>query len=99
MVKAGIFSNRRRFTQALADTNSMVFNCELQALATFLVDAYRCSCSNTNLKRPLANSTISPLWADYVFIGYGDRSCGRRRLFHIINHAIFKASFYGGGIY
>ena len=92
MVKAGIFL-MARFYPALADTNLWFLIVSLTGLATFLVGAY-VALFQHDLKGLLANSTISHLGLITLLLGMGTDLAAVAAIFHIINHAIFKASLF-----
>ncbi|BFM49804.1 monovalent cation/H+ antiporter subunit A [Marinomonas sp. THO17] len=92
MVKAGIFL-MARFYPALADTNLWFMIVSLTGLATFLVGAY-IAIFQHDLKGLLANSTISHLGLITLLLGMGTDLAAVAAIFHIINHATFKASLF-----
>lgn len=92
MVKAGIFL-MARFYPALADTNLWFLIVSLTGLITFLVGAY-IALFQHDLKGLLANSTISHLGLITLLLGMGTDLAAVAAIFHIINHAIFKASLF-----
>lgn len=92
MVKAGIFL-MARFYPALADTNLWFLLVSLTGLATFLMGAY-IALFQHDLKGLLANSTISHLGLITLLLGMGTDLAAVAAVFHIINHAIFKASLF-----
>ncbi|MCV2403681.1 monovalent cation/H+ antiporter subunit A [Marinomonas sp. C2222] len=92
MVKAGIFL-MARFYPALADTNLWFLIVSLTGLATFLMGAY-IALFQHDLKGLLANSTISHLGLITLLLGMGTDLAAVAAVFHIINHAIFKASLF-----
>ena len=92
MVKAGIFL-MARFYPALADTDLWFLIVSLTGLATFLVGAY-IALFQHDLKGLLANSTISHLGLITLLLGMGTDLAAVAAIFHIINHAIFKASLF-----
>ena len=92
MVKAGIFL-MARFYPALANTDLWFLIVSLTGLATFLVGAY-VALFQHDLKGLLANSTISHLGLITLLLGMGTDLAAVAAIFHIINHAIFKASLF-----
>ncbi|GAB3483170.1 monovalent cation/H+ antiporter subunit A [Marinomonas epiphytica] len=92
MVKAGIFL-MARFYPALATTDLWFLIVSLTGLATFLVGAY-IALFQHDLKGLLANSTISHLGLITLLLGMGTDLAAVAAIFHIINHAIFKASLF-----
>jgi multicomponent K+:H+ antiporter subunit A len=92
MVKAGIFL-MARFYPALADTDLWFLIVSLTGLATFLMGAY-IALFQHDLKGLLANSTISHLGLITLLLGMGTDLAAVAAIFHIINHAIFKASLF-----
>lgn len=92
MVKAGIFL-MARFYPALADTDLWFLIVSLTGLATFLMGAY-IALFKHDLKGLLANSTISHLGLITLLLGMGTDLAAVAAIFHIINHAIFKASLF-----
>lgn len=92
MVKAGIFL-MARFYPALADTDLWFLLVSLTGLATFLTGAY-VALFQHDLKGLLANSTISHLGLITLLLGMGTDLAAVAAIFHIINHAIFKASLF-----
>ncbi|MGR0278277.1 monovalent cation/H+ antiporter subunit A [Marinomonas dokdonensis] len=92
MVKAGIFL-MARFYPALANTDLWFLIVSLTGLATFLVGAY-IALFQHDLKGLLANSTISHLGLITLLLGMGTDLAAVAAIFHIINHAIFKASLF-----
>lgn len=92
MVKAGIFL-MARFYPALANTDLWFLIVSLTGLATFLVGAY-IALFQHDLKGLLANSTISHLGLITLLLGMGTDLAAVAAIFHIINHATFKASLF-----
>ena len=92
MVKAGIFL-MARFYPALADTDLWFMLVSLTGLATFLTGAY-IALFQHDLKGLLAYSTISHLGLMTLLLGMGTDLAAVAALFHVINHAIFKASLF-----
>jgi len=97
MVKAGVFLLARLFP-ALAGTDMWFFVVGGTGLATLLFGAYAAMFQN-DLKGLLAYSTISHLGLIVLLFGIDTPLAAVAGLFHIINHATFKASlFMGAGI-
>jgi len=92
MVKAGIFL-MARFYPALANTDLWFLIVSLTGLATFLMGAY-IALFQHDLKGLLANSTISHLGLITLLLGMGTDLAAVAAIFHIINHATFKASLF-----
>ncbi|MGC9456156.1 MAG: monovalent cation/H+ antiporter subunit A [Halothiobacillaceae bacterium] len=92
MVKAGIFMLARLFP-ALAGTPEWVWIVSSAGLATFLLGAYTALFKH-DLKGLLAYSTISHLGLITLLFGFGTPLAAVAAVFHIINHATFKASLF-----
>ncbi|MCD8514287.1 MAG: monovalent cation/H+ antiporter subunit A [Nitrincola sp.] len=92
MVKAGIFL-MARFYPALAGTELWVIVVTLTGLATLLLGAYTALFKH-DLKGLLAYSTISHLGLITLLLGMGTELAAIAGIFHIINHATFKASLF-----
>ncbi|WP_133013402.1 monovalent cation/H+ antiporter subunit A [Marinomonas flavescens] len=92
MVKAGIFL-MARFYPSLAGTDLWFLLVSLTGLATFLTGAY-VALFQHDLKGLLANSTISHLGLITLLLGMGTDLAAVAAIFHVINHAIFKASLF-----
>lgn len=92
MVKAGIFL-MARFYPALAGTELWVIIVTLTGLATLLLGAYTALFKH-DLKGLLAYSTISHLGLITLLLGMGTELAAIAAIFHIINHATFKASLF-----
>ncbi|KKO49563.1 monovalent cation/H+ antiporter subunit A [Arsukibacterium sp. MJ3] len=92
MVKAGIFL-LARFYPAMADTDLWFLLVSITGLTTFLVGAYLALFKH-DLKGLLAYSTISHLGLITLLFGMGTDLAAVAGVFHIINHAIFKASLF-----
>lgn len=92
MVKAGIFL-LARFYPALAGTDLWFLIVGLTGLATLLFGAY-IALFKHNLKGLLAYSTISHLGLITLLLGLDTQLAAVAAIFHIINHAIFKASLF-----
>jgi len=92
MVKAGIFL-LARFYPALAGTDTWFIIVSLTGLATLLLGAY-VALFKHDLKGLLAYSTISHLGLITLLFGLDTELATVAAIFHIINHAIFKASLF-----
>lgn len=94
MVKAGIFL-LARFFPVLSDHNAWFVTVSLVGLSTLLLGAYTALFKH-DLKGLLAYSTISHLGLITLLLGLGTETAAIAALFHIINHAVFKASLFMG---
>ncbi|GGO72363.1 monovalent cation/H+ antiporter subunit A [Bowmanella pacifica] len=92
MVKAGIFLLARMYP-ALAGTELWFLIVSLTGLATLLLGAY-VALFKHDLKGLLAYSTISHLGLITLLLGMDTGLAAVAAIFHIINHAIFKASLF-----
>ncbi|TDO95917.1 monovalent cation/H+ antiporter subunit A [Marinomonas balearica] len=92
MVKAGIFL-MARFYPTLAGTELWFLIVSMTGLATFLLGGYLALFQH-DLKGLLANSTISHLGLITLLLGMGTDLALVAAIFHIINHATFKASLF-----
>ena len=92
MVKAGIFLLARLFP-ALAGTETWFYIVSGVGLATQLFAAY-VALFRHDLKGLLAYSTVSHLGLITLLFGLGTPLGAVAAVFHIINHAIFKASLF-----
>ncbi|MEW5682947.1 MAG: monovalent cation/H+ antiporter subunit A [Pseudomonadota bacterium] len=92
MVKAGIFL-LARFYPALSGTELWFVLVSVTGLATLLLGAYLALFKH-DLKGLLAYSTISHLGLITLLFGMGTDLAAVAGLFHIINHATFKASLF-----
>ena len=92
MVKAGIFL-LARFYPALSGTELWFLLVSLTGLATLLVGAYLALFKH-DLKGLLAYSTISHLGLITLLFGLNAPLAAVAGVFHIINHATFKASLF-----
>lgn len=92
MVKAGIFL-LARFYPALAGTDIWFILVSLTGLSTLLFGAY-VALFKHDLKGLLAYSTISHLGLITLLFGLDTKLAAVAAIFHIINHAIFKASLF-----
>ncbi|RUO69336.1 monovalent cation/H+ antiporter subunit A [Pseudidiomarina sediminum] len=92
MVKAGIFL-MARLLPVLAGTPEWYTIVTLTGLATLLFGAYF-ALLKTDLKGLLAFSTISHLGLITMLLGLGSTGAVIAALFHILNHATFKAGLF-----
>ena len=92
MVKAGVFLLARLFP-VLADTDPWFFLVGGVGLLTLLFAAYAALFQH-DIKGLLAYSTISHLGLITLLFGLGTPLTAVAGVFHIINHAIFKASLF-----
>lgn len=92
MVKAGVFL-LARFYPVLADTDLWFVLVSLTGMATLLVGAYTALFKH-DLKGLLAYSTVSHLGLITLLLGLGNDLAAVAAIFHIINHAVFKASLF-----
>ncbi|WP_044408668.1 monovalent cation/H+ antiporter subunit A [Thiomicrospira microaerophila] len=92
MVKAGIFL-LARFFPALSGTPEWMWLVGGAGLITFMIGAYTALFKH-DLKGLLAYSTISHLGLITLLFGFGTQLAAVAALFHIINHATFKASLF-----
>ncbi len=92
MVKAGVFLLARLFP-ALAGTELWFYLVSGTGLATLLFAAYTALFKH-DLKGLLAYSTVSHLGLITLLFGLGTPLGAVAGVFHIINHAIFKASLF-----
>lgn len=92
MVKAGVFLLARLYP-ALADSDWWFYLVSLTGLATLLVGAGMALFQH-DLKGLLAYSTISHLGLITLLFGLDSRLAAVAAVFHIINHATFKASLF-----
>jgi multicomponent K+:H+ antiporter subunit A len=97
MVKAGVFLLVRLWP-ALGGTDYWLWIVASTGLATFIIGAYL-AIFQQDLKGLLAYSTISHLGLITLLIGLDRPLAIVAAIFHIVNHATFKASlFMGAGI-
>ncbi|MWV15916.1 monovalent cation/H+ antiporter subunit A [Pseudomonas sp. L-22-4S-12] len=92
MVKAGVFLLARLYP-ALADSELWFYLVSLTGLATLLVGAGMALFQH-DLKGLLAYSTISHLGLITLLFGLNTQLATVAAIFHIINHATFKASLF-----
>ena len=92
MVKAGLFL-LARLHPALADTEAWFYFVGGTGLVTVVFGAYRAMFLH-DLKGLLAYSTISHLGLIMMLLGLGSEMAVVAAVFHVINHATFKASLF-----
>ncbi|QBZ82031.1 Na(+)/H(+) antiporter subunit A [Hydrogenovibrio crunogenus] len=92
MVKAGIFL-LARFFPVLSGTEEWSWLVGGAGMITLLIGAYTAFFKN-DLKGLLAYSTISHLGLITLLFGFGTQLAAVAAIFHIINHATFKASLF-----
>lgn len=92
MVKAGVFL-LARFWPVMAGTDAWFFIVGTAGLATLLLGAYVAIFQN-DLKGLLAYSTISHLGLITLLLSFGSPLAAVAAIFHIFNHATFKASLF-----
>ncbi|WP_417543874.1 monovalent cation/H+ antiporter subunit A [Marinobacter sp.] len=92
MVKAGIFLMARLYP-ALAGTEQWFYMVSFTGMATLLLGAYIAMFKH-DLKGLLAYSTVSHLGLITLLLGMGTQLATIAALFHVINHATFKASLF-----
>ncbi len=92
MVKAGVFL-LARFWPVLAGTPEWFILVGLAGLTTLLLGAYF-AIFQQDLKGLLAYSTISHLGLVTTLLSFGSPLAAVAAIFHIVNHATFKASLF-----
>lgn len=92
MVKAGVFL-LARFYPALSDTDLWFFLVSITGMITLLLGACTALFKH-DLKGLLAYSTISHLGLITLLFGLDTQLAAVAAVFHIINHATFKASLF-----
>lgn len=92
MVKAGVFLLARLYP-ALAGTEWWFYLVTFTGLATLVFGAYNALFKH-DLKGLLAYSTISHLGLITMLLGFSTELAAVAALFHIVNHATFKASLF-----
>jgi multicomponent K+:H+ antiporter subunit A len=92
MVKAGVFLLARLYP-ALGGAEPWFWSVTLVGLATLLVGAYLAIFQH-DLKGLLAYSTISHLGLITLLFGLDEKTAVVAGVFHILNHATFKASLF-----
>ncbi len=97
MVKAGVFLLARLWP-VLSGTPEWFYAVTTVGLVTMLWGA-TVALFRTDLKALLAYSTVSHLGLIVMLLGFGTKAAALAAVFHIINHASFKAAlFMGAGI-
>lgn len=92
MVKAGVFLLARLYP-ALSGSDLWFYLVTFTGLATMVFGAYNALFKH-DLKGLLAYSTISHLGLITMLFGFSTQLAAMAALFHIINHATFKASLF-----
>lgn len=92
MVKAGIFL-LARFYPVLSGTEMWFLIVSITGLITLLLGAY-VALFKHDLKGLLAYSTVSHLGLITLLLGLDTKLAAVAALFHIMNHAVFKASLF-----
>ncbi len=92
MVKAGLFLMARLWP-ALAGTDAWFYIVATAGLVTMLIGAV-IALFKDDLKALLAFSTVSHLGLITMLLGFGTPFAAVAAVFHIINHAIFKAALF-----
>jgi multicomponent K+:H+ antiporter subunit A len=92
MVKAGVFLLARLYP-ALSGSELWFYLVTFTGLATLLFGAYTALFKH-DLKGLLAYSTISHLGLITMLLGFNSQLATVAALFHIVNHATFKASLF-----
>jgi multicomponent K+:H+ antiporter subunit A len=92
MVKAGIFLMARLYP-ALAGTEQWFYMVSFTGMFTMLLGAYSAMFKH-DLKGLLAYSTVSQLGLITLLLGMGTQLAAVAGIFHVINHATFKASLF-----
>jgi multicomponent K+:H+ antiporter subunit A len=92
MVKAGIFL-LARLHPALADTDAWLYSVSTVGMATLLTGAFIAMFKH-DTKELLAYSTVSHLGLITLLMGLGTATALVAGLFHLLNHALFKAPLF-----
>ncbi|MFT4012353.1 MAG: monovalent cation/H+ antiporter subunit A [Paracoccus sp. (in: a-proteobacteria)] len=92
MVKAGIFL-LARFWPVLSGTPEWFWLVTGAGLLTMLLGAW-IALFRDDLKSLLAYSTVSHLGLITMLLGFGTEGAAVAALFHIVNHAVFKAALF-----
>ncbi|SDL98812.1 multisubunit potassium/proton antiporter, PhaA subunit /multisubunit potassium/proton antiporter, PhaB subunit [Oryzisolibacter propanilivorax] len=92
MVKAGVFLLARLWP-VMGDTEAWFWLVSGAGVCTFLVGGYAAIFQN-DLKGLLAYSTISHLGLIMLLLGMNSRLAAVAAVFHVMNHATFKASLF-----
>jgi multicomponent K+:H+ antiporter subunit A len=92
MVKAGIFLMARMWP-VLSGTPEWFYIVATTGLITMLIGA-KIALFKDDLKALLAFSTVSHLGLITMLLGFGTKAAAMAAVFHIINHATFKAALF-----
>ncbi len=92
MVKAGLFLMARMWP-VLSGTDAWFYLVATTGLVTMLIGAV-IALFKDDLKALLAFSTVSHLGLITMLLGFGTRAAAIGAVFHIINHASFKAALF-----
>jgi multicomponent K+:H+ antiporter subunit A len=92
MVKAGIFLLARLWP-VLAGTDAWFYAVATTGLITMLIGAV-VALFRHDLKALLAYSTVSQLGLITMLLGFGTKAAATVAVFHILNHATFKAALF-----
>ncbi|HEY0970012.1 MAG TPA: monovalent cation/H+ antiporter subunit A [Gemmatimonadales bacterium] len=92
MVKAGVFL-LARLHPALAGSDAWIYTVSTVGLVTFVFGAYIAQFKH-DLKGVLAYSTVSHLGLITMLLGLASPVAAVAAVFHVINHATFKASLF-----
>ena len=92
MVKAGVFL-LARMHPALGETEAWFWTVAGVGLTTMIVGAFLANLAH-DLKGLLAYSTVSHLGLIVTLLGFGTEGAVVAAVFHILNHAMFKASLF-----
>jgi multicomponent K+:H+ antiporter subunit A len=92
MVKAGLFLMARMWP-VLAGTDAWFYIVATTGLLTMVVGAV-IALFKDDLKALLAFSTVSHLGLITMLLGFGTKAAAAAAVFHIINHATFKAALF-----
>jgi multicomponent K+:H+ antiporter subunit A len=92
MVKAGVFL-LARLHPVLGETEAWFYAVAGVGLTTMVVGAFLANLAN-DLKGLLAYSTVSHLGLIVALLGVGTEAAIVAAIFHILNHALFKASLF-----
>ncbi|PCH72614.1 MAG: monovalent cation/H+ antiporter subunit A [Rhodobacteraceae bacterium] len=92
MVKAGLFLMARMWP-VLAGTDAWFYIVATTGLVTMILGAV-IALFKDDLKALLAYSTVSQLGLITMLLGFGTKAAAVAAIFHIINHATFKATLF-----
>ncbi len=92
MVKAGVFLLARLFP-LFSGTGWWFYTVGIAGMATMAFAAYA-ALRQSDLKALLAYSTVSNLGMITALLGFGSEAGATAAVFHVINHAVFKASLF-----